>query len=77
MSEINETLVPLYLFHRYQTEAAIKVSSAGSTTAIRTRGDDLIRTPQHHPAWRSRMPHWMMRCSKPSRRKRSHYLKTS
>jgi hypothetical protein len=38
MSQLADTLVPLYLFHRYQTEAAIKVIG-GLDYRYNLRGD--------------------------------------
>jgi hypothetical protein len=40
MSELEKTLVPLYLYHRYQTEAAIK-EIGGLDYRYKLRGDDL------------------------------------
>ena len=44
MSQLNDTLVPLYLFHRYQTEATIKLIG-GLDYRYKVRGDG-----QHGPA---------------------------
>jgi hypothetical protein len=40
MAQLEQTLVPLYLYHRYQTEAAIKVIG-GIDYRYKLRGDDL------------------------------------
>ena len=43
MAELEKTLVPLYLFHRYQTEAAIK-EIGGLDYRYNLRGDGLARS---------------------------------